>query len=115
MSDALGINDNMMSLAAFPVIDDAVDQHLLIAIVPLRKQNILGAVSDTAPQGDIPRGVPITSMILQRSWGGGSISYLIDRLHRRVDRGIKPDCIIGAGNIQIDRARKTYRIDSQRG
>ena len=33
MSDALGINDNMMSLAAFPVIDDALDQHLLIAIM----------------------------------------------------------------------------------
>ena len=104
-----------MSLAAFPVIDDAVDQHLLIAIVPLRKQNILGAVSDTAPQGDISRVASHNLDDTAALMGGGSISYLIDRLHRRVDRGIKPDRIIGAGNIQIDRARKTYRIDSQRG
>ena len=74
-----------------------------------------GAGKLSAPQGDISRVASHNLDDTAALMGGGSISYLIDRLHRRVDRGIKPDRIIGAGNIQIDRARKTYRIDSQRG
>lgn len=51
--------------------------------------DILGAISDTAPQGDISRVASHNLDDTAALMGGGSISYLIDRLHRRVDRGIK--------------------------
>ena len=53
MSDALRIDDDMMLLAALPVVDNVVDQLLLVVIVILRKQNVLGAVGDAAPQGNV--------------------------------------------------------------
>ena len=89
--------------------------HLLIAVIPLRKQNILGAVGDTAPQGDVSGVASHNLDDTAALMGGRSITYLINRLHRRIYSSIKADGIIGAGNIQVDGSRKTYGIDSQRG
>lgn len=68
MSDTLRIDNQMMGFAPFSVVDDVVDDVLLIIIVFFRKKDILRAVGNTAPEGDIT-GIPaITSIMLQRSW-----------------------------------------------
>ena len=68
MSDSLGIDDNVMLLAALAVLDNAADKLLLIAVISLRKQNVLRSVCKTAPEAMYPALRPITSMMLQRSW-----------------------------------------------
>ena len=53
MSDTLCIDDDMMRLTALSVVNDIVDDLLLVVIVLFREQDVLRAVRDTAPQGDI--------------------------------------------------------------
>ena len=50
MPDTLGIDDDMVSLAALPVGNDVVDDLLLVIVILLGKQDILRTVGDTAPQ-----------------------------------------------------------------
>ena len=112
MSDTLCIDDDVVLFPALTVIDDVVDQHLLIIIVQLRKQDILRSISNTAPQCDIS-GISShylndTAALMRR----GGITHLVDRFHRRIHRCVKADRIIGAGNIQINCTRDTDRIDS---
>ena len=57
MSDTLRIDNQMMGFAPFSVVDDVVDDVLLIIIVFFRKKDILRAVGNTAPEGDIT-GIP---------------------------------------------------------
>ena len=114
MSNTLCIDDDVVLFAAFTIRDDAVDQRLLIAVVTLRKQNVLCAVSDTAPQCDI---TCITSHNLNNTASlvrSGSITYLIDRLHRGVDCCVKTDSILGTCNIQVNGSRNTDGINTKR-
>ena len=55
MSDSLGIDDDMVLLSTLAHLDDVVDQLLLIIVVGLRKQNILRAICNPAPQCNITR------------------------------------------------------------
>ena len=55
MSDALCVDDDVMLFAAFAVFDDPVNEGLLVAVIALRKQNVLRSVRDTAPQCDVAR------------------------------------------------------------
>ena len=48
MTDSLGIDDNVMSLALLTVIDDTVYKSLLVIVVTLRKKDILRSVGNTA-------------------------------------------------------------------
>ena len=60
MTDTLSVDDDVVLFAAFPVVDDIVDELLLVVIVLFRKKNILRAVGDTAPESDITgRYVPL--------------------------------------------------------
>jgi len=61
MSDTLGIDDDMVSLAALPVGNDVVDDLLLVIVVFFGKQNILRTVGNTAPQRNISR-VPANNL-----------------------------------------------------
>ena len=111
MPDTLRIDDDVMPLAAFSVVDDIIDDALFIVIVFFRYQNILGTVGNTAPERDVT-GISAHHLDDAATFvGRGSISHLIDRLHRRVDRRIKTDRIIRTGDIQIDRPRNPYRVD----
>ena len=49
MSDSLGIDDDVMGLAMLTVGNDIIDNILFVVIVLLGKQDILGAVGNTAP------------------------------------------------------------------
>ena len=112
MPDTLGIDDDMVSLAALPVGNDVVDDLLLVIVILLGKQDILRTVGDTAPQRYIAR-VPSHNLDDAAAlMGGRSISDLVDGFHRRIDRRIKTDRVLRAGDIQIDRTRNAYRIDS---
>ena len=53
VSDSFSVDDDVMLFAALSVLNDPVDQVLLIAVVALRKENILRAVGNTAPESDI--------------------------------------------------------------
>ena len=55
MPDSLGIDDDVVLLSALAHLDDVVDQLLLIIVVGFRKQNILRAIRNPAPQRDITR------------------------------------------------------------
>lgn len=45
--------------------------------------------------------------------GGGSIPYLINGFHRRVDCGVETNGVIRTCNVQIDGSRKSDGIDAQ--
>ena len=53
MSDTFGIDDQMVGFALLPVVDNIVNQLLLVVVVLFRKQDILRAGADAAPQCDI--------------------------------------------------------------
>ena len=89
MADALRIDDDVMLLAAFSVLNDAVDQSLLVAVVTLRKKNVLRSVGKSAPESDV---AGITAHNLDDPaalMGGRGITHLIDRLHGRVHCGVR--------------------------
>ena len=113
MTDTLSVDDDVVLFAAFPVVDDIVDELLLVVIVLFRKKNILRAVGDTAPESDI---TGVTSHYLDNAaalMGGGSITNLIDGFHCRVDCGIETDGVLGAGDIQVDSSRNTDGVDAE--
>ena len=112
MADALGIDNDMMFLAALPVADNIIDQLLLIVIVLLGDQDVLRAVRDTAPECDIAR---ISSHDLDDAaalMGRRCVAHFINRLHGGVERRVKPDRILAAGNVQVDGPRDPDRIDA---
>ena len=47
--------------------------------------------------------------------GCGCITDFIDRFHRRIHRGVETDRIVGTGNIEVDRSRKTDGVDPKGG
>ena len=102
-----------MLFAALSVLNDPVDQVLLIAVVALRKENILRAVGNTTPESDISgissHNLDDTAALV----GGGSITDFIDGFHRCVYSGIETDRIIGTGDIKVNGSRKTDRVDSE--
>ena len=53
MTDTFCIDDQMVSFALFPVVDNIVNQLLLVIVVLFRKKDILRAGADAAPQCDI--------------------------------------------------------------
>lgn len=67
MPDALRIDDQVMDFSLLTAGNDIVDDGLLIVVIFLGKQDVLGAVGNAAPQGNVTRIAAITSMILQRS------------------------------------------------
>ena len=102
----------MVRLALFPVGNDIVNDLLLVIVVFLRQQNILRAVGNTAPQRNISR-VPAHNLNDTASlMGGRCVSYLVNGLHRRIDRRIETDGILCTGNVQINRSRQTDGIDA---
>ena len=99
MSDALCIDDDVVLFTALAILDDAVDEGLLVAVVTLRQQNVLCAVCDAAPQCDV---AGITSHYLNDTaalMGSRGIAHFIDCLHRGVDCGIETNGVVRAGNI----------------
>ena len=115
MSDSFSVDDDVMLFAALSVLNDPVDQVLLIAVVALRKENILRAVGNTAPESDISgissHNLDDTAALV----GGGSITDFIDGFHRCVYSGIETDRIVGTGDIKVNGSRKTDRVDSESG
>ena len=110
MADAFCVDDNVMLLALFPGINDVVNDGLLIIIIFFRNQHILRAGGNTAPQSDIA-GIAAHNLDYAHAlMGRGSIPYLIDCLHGRIDSCVKTDGIFRTGNIQIDGTRHTDRI-----
>src|SRR5699024_575451 len=96
---------------AFSVLDDPVDQILFIAVIALRKQNILRAVGDSAPESDIS-GVPSHNLDNAAAFmGSRGIADLIDSFHSCIHRRVKTDGIIRTGNIQINGSRKADGVD----
>lgn len=78
----------MMMWCFFPllsVFNNTIDQILLIAVIPLRQQDILGSVGDSAPQGNVSRTAAHYLDDAAPLVGGGRIPYLINSLHGRVD------------------------------
>ena len=114
MWSALRIDDDVMLFAALSVFDNAVDQVLLVAVVTLRKQDVLGSVGDTAPEGDIPGTASHYFYYTTTLVGCRGVSHFIDRLHSRIDCGIKADRIVRTCDIKIDGTRKADGIDPQR-
>ena len=113
MSDSFSVDNDVMLFAALSVLNDPVDQVLLIAVVALRKENILRAVGNTAPESDISG---ISSHNLDDAaplMGGGSITDFIDGFHRCVYSGIETDRIVGTGDIKVNGPRKTDRVDAE--
>ena len=49
MADSLGINNDVVLLPPLAVVDNPVNQRLLIAVIPLWKQDILRTVCKAAP------------------------------------------------------------------
>ena len=112
VADALGVHDNVVRFASPAVLDDVVDDLLLVVIVLLRKQDILRAVGDAAPQSDIAR-VPAHDLDDAASlMGGRGIADLVDGLHSGIDGRIKADRVLGAGNIQIDSPGHADHVDA---
>ena len=112
MSDALGIYNDVMLFAALPVGDNVVDNLLLVVVVILRKQNILSAVGDAAPQGDI---ACVTSHNLDDAaalMGCRGITYLINGFHGCIHCCIEADGVLGTGDIQVDGAWYADGIDA---
>ena len=112
MPDSFRIDNNMVGLSFFSVIDNIINNPLFVKIIFFRQKNIFRTVGHTAPKCDISR---ISSHYFDNTaplMGGRSISYLINRLHRRIDRRVKAYRIIRTGNIQINRSGNPDRIDS---
>src|SRR5699024_7421898 len=78
MSDSLGVDNDVMLLSAFSVVNDIVDDLLLIVIILLRQENILRAIGYTAPESDISgissHNFDDTAPLM----GGGGVTYLVD-------------------------------------
>ena len=93
MSDSLCIDDNMMLLSTFSIIDNVIDDLLLIIIILFRDQNIFCTVGNTAPQCNVSC---ITSHNLNDAaalMGCGSITYFINGLHGCINCRIKSDSV----------------------
>ena len=113
MTNTLCIYDDMVFLSCFTACDDVVDQLLLIIIIFLRNQDILCSVSDTTPHSKVSC---ITSHNLDNTTSFvrcGSITNFINCLHCCIYSCIKSDCILCAGNIQIDRTWNTDCVNSK--
>ena len=67
MSDSLGIDDDVMGLAMLTVGNDIIDNILFVVIVLLGKQDILGAVGNTAPQSNVSGICAVLSVCGNRS------------------------------------------------
>ena len=113
MPDAFRIDDNVVFLSSFPVVDDIVDQLLLVIIVVVRQKQILRANGQTCPERNIPGVSAHHFDDADPLMGCRCIPYLIDRLHRRIDRRIKSDRIFRAGDIKIDRSGYADRSNAQ--
>ena len=113
MADSLSVDDNVVFFAALSVFNDAVDEILLIAIIPLWKQDILGSVGDPAPQGNVSRTAAHYLDDAAPLMGGGRIPYLINSLHGCVDSCIKTDGIIGTCDVKVNGSWKSDGIDPQ--
>ena len=53
VADALGVDDDVVLLTSLTCLDDTVDDRLLIAILALRKQDLLRTVRHTTPECDV--------------------------------------------------------------
>ena len=83
----------------------------LVAVVAFHSQYILRAVRNTAPQRNISR-VPAHNLNDTASlMGGRCIPHLVDRLHRGINRRIKSNRVLRAGDIKIDCARHADCVD----
>ncbi len=115
VSDSLSIDNDMMCLSFLPASDNVVDQLLLIVIIFLGKKDILRAVCNACPECNVPR---MSAHYLDDGaalMGRGGISYLVNRLHRGVDRRVKTNRILCTCNVKINRSRHTDRIDAMSG
>ena len=102
MSDSLRIDNDVMLLSSFSALDNAVNDGLLVSIILLRQKNFFCTICHTAPKSDI---ACVSSHYLDNGAtlvGGRSISNLINSLHSGIDRSIKADGVICAGNIQVN-------------
>lgn len=115
MADSLGVDDDVVLLSALAVLDDAVDEHLLVAVVALRQENVLRAVGDAAPQGNVARVASHDLDDAAALMGGGGVAHLVDGVHGGVHRRVKANRIVRTGNIQIDGSGNADGVDPQRG
>ena len=113
VADTLGVDDDIVLLASLTRLDDTIDDRLLIAIVTLRKKDLLRTVCDTAPEGDVTGTTAHNLDDRATLVRGRGITQLIDRLHRGIDGGIEADRIIGTCDIEIDGTRHTDGVDAE--
>ena len=115
MSDSLGIDDDVMGLAMLTVGNDIIDNILFVVIVLLGKQDILGAVGNTAPQSNVS-GISAhylddTASLVR----GRGILNFINSLHCSVHCGIEADGVLSTCDIQVDGSGKADGVDAQSG
>ena len=115
MSDALCVDNQVMGLSPLTALDDMVDDLLLVILILFGQKNILGSVCHAAPKGNITCMAAHYLYNTASLMRGGGILHLVDGLHRRIDRRIKANRIIGACNIQVDGAGQSHRVDPQPG
>ena len=99
MTDTFCIDDNMMLLSTLSVLDDAVNQCLLISVIPLWQKDVLCSVSKAAPKCNVSG---ISSHYFNNTAalvGSGCITNLINGFHGSVHCSIKADGIIGTCDI----------------
>ena len=113
MTNTLCIYDDMVFLSCFTACNNVIDQLLLIIVIFLRDQDVLRSIGDTAPHSKISC---ITSHNFDNTASFvrcGSITNFIDCLHCCIYCCIKSDCILCAGNVQVNCSRNTDCIDSK--
>ena len=115
MADALRVDDQVVLFAPAAVLDDMVDELLLIVVVFFRNEDVLCAVGNAAPKGDVA-GVAAHDLDDGAALvGGGCVLDLVDGVHGGVDCRVKADRVLGAGDVQVDRAGQADGVDALSG
>ena len=113
ITNTLSIDNDIILFTAFLIFKNVLDQGFLIKSMLFRHQDTLSSVGNTAPQCKIScvttHNLNDTASLMRCR----SITDFIDRIHSCINRCIKSDRIICAGDIQIDRSRNTDRINSE--
>ena len=110
IADTFRIDDNVIFLTAFFIFQNIINDLLLVKVMLFRHKDTFCSIGNTAPQSKISRVTPHNFDDAASFMRRRSITYFIDRFHRRIYSSIKSDRVICAGNIKIDRSRNADRI-----
>src|SRR5699024_9593464 len=113
MSDTFCINDDMVFLSFFTVVNNIIDDPLFIVVIFFRKENIFCAICDTAPQSNISS---VSSHNFDNTYTlmrGRCITNFINRFHSCVYSSVKTNGVLCTCNVQVNGSRNTYCIYAQ--